>query len=132
MPAQKNWVAERRHEGGNADLGDEHAVDEADQDARREARDDREPAELVFLEQHGEDEAGKGDDRGKAEIDLAGADHEGEARGEQDQRRQGREEGRVDVGREEDLRRQIHEQRQQQHEDDDDRQRLDALHERHA
>ena len=123
---------QRRHEGRNADLGDEEAVDEADQDPGRQARDDGEPAEIVFLEQHGEDEAGKGDDRGKAEIDFAGPDHEGQARREQDQRRQGGKEGRVDIGREENLRRPVHEQAEQKHEDDDDRQRLEALHERNA
>ena len=107
MPAQKNWVAERRHEGRNADLGDEEAVDEADQNAGRQPRDHGEPAELVFLEQNRENEAGKGDDRGKAEVDFARPDDEREARGEQDQRRQGGEEGRVDIGREEHLRRPI-------------------------
>ncbi len=123
---------QRRHEGRNADLGDEEAVDEADQNPGRQARDDGEPAEFVFLEQHRENEAGKSDDRGKAEIDFAGPDHEREARGEQDQRRQGGEEGRVDVGREENLRRPIHEQREQEDEDDDDRQRLETLHDRTA
>ena len=78
-----------------------------------EPGDDGDPAEVVFLEQHREDEAGKGDDRRKAEIDFARPDDEGQAGGEQDQRRQGREEGRVDVGREEDVRRRIHEQREQ-------------------
>ena len=59
---------------------------------------------------------------GKAEVDFAGPDDEGEAGGEQDQRRQGGEEGRVDIGRKKHFRRQVHEQRQQQHIDDDDRQ----------
>ena len=80
MPAQKNWVAKRRHEGRDADLGDEQAVDEADENAGGQARDDRDPAEIVFLEQDREDEAGKGDDRRKAEVDFAGPDDEGEAR----------------------------------------------------
>ena len=124
--------SERRHERRDADLGDDHAVDEADQDSRREAGDHGKPAEIIFLEQDGEDEAGKGDDRGEAEVDLARPDHEGQACGEQDQRRQGGEERRVDIGGEEDFRRPIHEQRQQQHVDDDDRQRLDALDERPA
>ena len=47
---------------------------------------------------------------GKAEVDLARADHEGEPGGEQHQRRQRREEGGVDIGRQEHLRRRIHEQ----------------------
>ena len=72
--------AERRDEGRDADAGDQDAVDEADQQAGGEAGDDGDPAELVLLEQHGEDEAGEGDDRREAEVDLAGADDEGEAR----------------------------------------------------
>ena len=48
---------------------------------------------------------------GKAQIDLAGADDEGQPDREQDQRRQRREEGRVDVGLQEHLRRRVHEQR---------------------
>ena len=132
MPAQKNWVAERRHERRNADLGDDESVEEPDQNPRGEAGDDRDPAEVVFLEQNRKDEAGKGDDRRKAEVDFARADHKREPGGEKDQRRQGGEEGGVDVGREENLRRLIHEEQQQQGEDDDDRQRLEALQDRRA
>ena len=132
MPAQKNWVAERRHEGRNADLGDDDAVEEPDKNPRGEARYDRDPAEVVFLEQNRKDEAGKGDDRWKTEVDFAGGDHEREASGEKDQRRQGGEEGGVDVRREENLRRPIHEEQQQQRENDDNRQRLEALQDRRA
>ena len=60
------------------------------------------------------------------------ADDEREAGGEKDERRQGGEEGRVDVGREENLRRPIHEEQEQQDENDDDRQRLEALQDRRA
>ena len=116
---------ESRHERGNADLGDDPAVDEADENAGGKAGDDRDPAEVILLEQHREDEAGEGDDRREAEIDLARADHEGEAGREQDQRRPRRKEDHVDVGPDEHLRRFDHEQRQQQREDDDDRQSLD-------
>ena len=114
--------AERRDERGDADLGDEHAVDEADEDAGGEARDDGDPAEIVFLEEHREDEAGERDDRREAEIDLAGADDEGQPDRKQDQRRQRGQEGRVDERRQEDLRRRVHEQAEQEQEDDDDRQ----------
>ena len=69
---------------------------------------------------------------GKQRSISPAADHEGQAGGEQDQRRQGREEGRVDVWRKKNLRRRVHEQSEQQDEDDDDRQRLDALQDRHA
>ena len=96
------------------------------------ARDDRDPAEVVFLEQNREDEPGKGDDRGKGKVDFARADDEGEAGREQDQRGQGGEEGRVDVGREENLRRPVHEEQEQQDENDDDRQGLEALQDRRA
>ena len=60
------------------------------------------------------------------------ADHEREAGREKDERRQGGKEGRVDVGREENLRRPIHEEQEQQDENDDDRQGLEALQDRRA
>ncbi len=117
---------ERRHEGGDADLGDEDAVDEADHHPGAERDDHCNPAEIVFLEQDGEDESRKADDRWKTQIDLSGADDERQPDGEQDQRRQRRKEGRIDERPQEDLRRRVHEQAEQQHEDDDDRQALDA------
>ena len=121
---------QRGHERGNADFGDDHAVDEADHRARGEADKHRPPTEIVLLEQHGEYEAGEGDDRREAQVDLARADDESEPGGEQHQRRKGREEGRVDEGPEEHFRRRVHEQQQQQRENDDDRQRLEALDDR--
>src|SRR5262249_37688313 len=66
-------------------------------------------------------------DRREGEVDLAGADDEGDADGEQHQGRQGRKEGRVDVGRQEDLGRRVHEEGQQHQEDEYDRQPLDPL-----
>ena len=65
---------------------------------------------MAFLEDDGEDEAGEAEDRREAEVDLAGADDEGEADREQDDRRQGRQEGRVLERPQEHLRREIHEQ----------------------
>ena len=88
---------QRRHEGRNADLGDDDAVKEPDENPRRQACGDRDPAKLIFLEQNREDEARKGNDRGKAEVDFAGADDERQACGEQDQRRQGGKEGRGEM-----------------------------------
>ena len=117
MPAQKNWVASVAMKDGMPILATMHAVEEADEEARGEAGDDGEPAEAVLLEQHREDEAREGDDRREAEVDLAGADHEGEPDREEDQRRQRREEGRVDEGLQEHLRRGVHEEREQQRED---------------
>ena len=75
--------AERRDERRDADLGDQHAVDEADQDARRERattrtterppavarrasrrrRPERRRSAMALLEQHREDEAGEAEDR---------------------------------------------------------------------
>ena len=121
--------SERGHERRDADLRDNDAIDESDQDSRRQAGDDGKPTEIIFLEQDGEDESRKGDDRGKAEIDLPRPDHEGEPRCKQDQRRQCGKKRRIDIGGEEHFRRPIHEQRQKQRVDDDDRQRLEALRE---
>ncbi len=132
MPAQKNWVPKGRHERRNADFGDDDFVEEPDENSRGEACEDRDPAEVVFLEQNRKDEAGKGDDRRKAEVDFARADHKGEPGGEKDQRREGGEEGGVNVGRKKDLRRLIHEEQEQQDEHNDDRQRLEALQDRRA
>ena len=63
---------------------------------RRATPRDGDPAEMVFLEQDREDEAGERNDRGKAEVDLARRDDEGETGGEQHKRRQRRQERRVD------------------------------------
>ena len=133
MPGPEELGPERRHEGRDADLGDDQAVDETDEKSGGQARDDRDPAEIVFLEQDGEDEAGKGDDRRKAEIDLAGPDDESQTRREQDERAAGstgksyryRARGRPPARR-------YMNKRKQQHEDDDDRQRLEALQDRCA
>jgi hypothetical protein len=75
-------------------------------------------------------EAGERQDRGEAEVDLAGSDDEGEPGRKQHQRRQRREERRVDVRLAENLGREIDEQEQQRHEHHDDRQRLEARHHR--
>ena len=80
---------------------------------------------MIVAEADREDEARERDDRREREVDLAGTDDEGEPDRQQDQRRQGGGEGRVDVGREEDARRQVHEQEQQADEHADDRQALD-------
>jgi len=98
-PGPEELGRKRRHEGRDADLGDDHAVDEADENSGGQACDDRDPAEVVFLEEDGENEAGKRDDRGKTEIDLTRADHEGQSHRKQNQRRQGREKSRIDIGR---------------------------------
>ena len=127
MPAQKNWVASVAMKDGMPILATRKPLTKPTSRPEASAGDDGEPAELVLLEQDGEDEAGEGDDRREGEVDLAGADDEGEPDREQDQRRQGREEGRVDEGLQEDLRRGVHEQHQQQREDDDDRQAFDPL-----
>ena len=93
-----------------------------DEQARGEPGEHGEPAEIVLLEEHREDEARESDDRREAEIDLAGADDEGEPDRQKNERRKRGEEGRVDEGLQEDLRRRVHEQRQEQREDEDDRQ----------
>ena len=105
MPAQKNCVPSVAMKEGMPIFATRRPLTKPTRTPEASAGGDGEPAELVFLEEHGEDEAGKGDDRGKAEVDLAGADDEGEADGEEDQRRQGGEEGRVDERAQEHLRR---------------------------
>ena len=133
MPGPEELGRKRRHEGRDADLGDDHAVDEADENSGGQARDDREPAKIVFLEQDGENEAGKGDDRRKAEVDFAGPDDKGQTHGEQD-RAAATSTGRSCRYRA--LRKTsgapYMNKREQQREDDDDRQRLEALQDRCA
>ena len=80
MPAQKNWVPSVAMKEGMPTLATRRPLTKPTSSARGEGRDDRDPAEIVLLEQHGEDEARKGDDRREAQVDLAGADDEGQAR----------------------------------------------------
>ena len=125
MPAQKNWVASVAMKEGMPIVATRTPLRKPTRSPEASAGDDGDPAEVVLLEEHGEDEAREGDDRREAEVDLAGADDEGEADGEQDQRRQRREEGGVDEGLQEDLRCGVHEEGEEQREDEDDRQALD-------
>ena len=117
--------AQRRDERGDADARDQIAVDDSDERAGSERRDDRDPAEVVVFEENGEHKPGKGDHRRERKVDLPRGDHEGQPGGEQYQRRRGRQECHIDVGRQKDLRRRIHEQTQDQREHHDDRQSLD-------
>ncbi len=103
------------------------AVQQPDDQSRRKGSDSGEPAEIVFLEKNGEDEAGKGDDRREGKIDLARPDHKGQPGRQKDERRQCREECRVDEGLQENLRRGVHEERNQQGKDQDDRQAFKPL-----
>ena len=73
MPYQKNWVPSVAMKDGMPTLAMMHAVDETDQHAGAERRDHRQPAEVVFLEQDGEDEAGKADDRPESDRSISPA-----------------------------------------------------------
>ena len=108
-PSPEELRGKRCHEGRDADLGDQNAVRQSDDQSRGKARKDGKPAEIVFLEQHRKDEARKGDDRGKGEIDLAGPDNEGKPDCKKNERRKvSREKGRVDEGLQENLRRRVY------------------------
>ena len=62
-PGPEELGRERRHERRDADARDEEAVDPADHERRGHGGDHGQPAEVVVLEQHREDEAREGDDR---------------------------------------------------------------------
>ena len=112
MPAQKNWVPSVAMKEGMPITAIRKPLTTPTSRPLGQGGEDGEPAQLVLLEQDREDEARERDHRGEGEVDLAGADDEGEPDREQDERRQGREEGRVDVGGQESLRGGVHEQRQ--------------------
>ncbi len=125
MPAQKNCVASVAMKEGMPSLATSTPLMKPTMmPAPSPARTAIQPR-WYSLKKHREDEAGEADDCREAEVDLAGADDEGQTDGEQDQRRQRRQEGGVDEGRQEHLRRRVHEQGKQQREDQDDRQAFD-------
>ena len=73
--------AERRDEGGNADLGDEDAVEEADEQRRTRAPPTTASQPSSYsLNSTAKTKPEKAMIDGKAEVDLAGADDEGQAR----------------------------------------------------
>ncbi len=98
-PIPEELSGEGGHDRRDADLGDEQAVDIADQRAPGQGQDKADPGGpgriVRGLENPGKDEPGKRHHRGEAQIDLSGGDDQGEAQGADEHGRHRLQEGHV-------------------------------------
>ena len=130
---------QRRYDRWNADAYDEKPVDEPDEAAGGERRQEGAPQQEVMfvgqvgierkdaeLRNHHERQAGYLEHGGEGEVDLPGGDDEGQAKAENERRRDRAGKGRVHAIPEEALGRKNHEGADHDHERGDDRQAFES------